>query len=75
MVDALLTTAIPEGELVSRGTVRDIYAHDDALVLVATDRISAFDCVLSPGVPGRGIIRISLQRSGRPIYGIGDTRG
>ena len=61
MIDALLTTAIPEGELVSRGKVRDIYAHDDALVLVATDRISAFDCVLSPGIPGRGIILTRLS--------------
>ena len=61
MIDALLTTSIPEGELVSRGKVRDIYAHDDALVLVATDRISAFDCVLSPGIPGRGVILTRLS--------------
>jgi phosphoribosylaminoimidazole-succinocarboxamide synthase len=61
MIDALLTTSIPGGELVSRGKVRDIFAHDDALVLVATDRISAFDCVLSPGVPGRGIILTRLS--------------
>lgn len=61
MVDALLTTDIPSGELVSRGKVRDIYAHSDALVLVATDRISAFDCVLSPGIPGRGIILTRLS--------------
>ena len=61
MIDALLTTSIPGGELVSRGKVRDIYAHDDALVLVATDRISAFDCVLSPGVSGRGIILTRLS--------------
>jgi phosphoribosylaminoimidazole-succinocarboxamide synthase len=61
MTEALLTTSIPEGELVSRGKVRDIYAHNDALVLVATDRISAFDCVLSPGIPGRGIILTRLS--------------
>ena len=61
MVDALLTADIPEGELVSRGKVRDIYAYDDALVLVATDRISAFDCVLSPGIPGRGVILTRLS--------------
>jgi len=61
MMDALLTTSIPEGDLVSRGKVRDIYTHGDALVLVATDRISAFDCVLSPGVPGRGIILTRLS--------------
>ena len=61
MIEALLATTIPGGELVSRGKVRDIYALDDALVLVATDRISAFDCVLSPGVPGRGIILTRLS--------------
>ncbi|HSL18895.1 MAG TPA: phosphoribosylaminoimidazolesuccinocarboxamide synthase [Methylomirabilota bacterium] len=61
MTDALLTTAIPDGELVSRGKVRDIYAHGDTLVLVATDRISAFDSVLSPGIPGRGVILTRLS--------------
>jgi phosphoribosylaminoimidazole-succinocarboxamide synthase len=61
MMDALLTTSIPGGELVSRGKVRDIFAHEDALVLVATDRISAFDCVLSPGIPGRGVILTRLS--------------
>jgi phosphoribosylaminoimidazole-succinocarboxamide synthase len=58
---ALLTTSIPEGQLVSRGKVRDIYAIENALVLVATDRISAFDCVLSPGIPGRGVILTQLS--------------
>jgi len=58
---ALLTTSIPEGQLVSRGKVRDIYSTDDALILVATDRISAFDCVLSPGIPGRGVILTQLS--------------
>jgi len=61
MVQALLTTSIPEGQLVSRGKVRDIYASGGALVLVATDRISAFDCVLSPGIPGRGIVLTQLS--------------
>ncbi len=57
----LLTTSIPEGQLVSRGKVRDIYRADDTLILVATDRLSAFDCVLSPGIPGRGIILTQLS--------------
>ena len=61
MSGALLTTSIPSGNLVSRGKVRDIYAIDDALVLVATDRISAFDSVLSPGIPGRGEILTRLS--------------
>jgi phosphoribosylaminoimidazole-succinocarboxamide synthase len=58
---ALLTTSIPGGKLVSRGKVRDIYAVDDGLLLVATDRISAFDCVLSPGIPERGVILTQLS--------------
>jgi phosphoribosylaminoimidazole-succinocarboxamide synthase len=58
---ALLTTSIPGGKLVSRGKVRDIYAVDDGLLLVATDRISAFDCVLSPGITGRGVILTQLS--------------
>ncbi len=61
MQEALLTTSIPSGKLVSRGKVRDIYVTGDALVLVATDRISAFDSVLSPGIPGRGKILTQLS--------------
>jgi len=61
MSEALLTTSIPSGNLVSRGKVRDIYATDEALILVATDRISAFDSVLSPGIAGRGEILTRLS--------------
>ena len=61
MAEALLTTTIPDGELLSRGKVRDIYATASALVLVATDRISAFDHVLNPGIPGRGIVLTQLS--------------
>ena len=60
-MEPLLTTSIPDGRLVSRGKVRDIYAAEGALVLVATDRISAFDCVLSPGIPGRGVVLTQLS--------------
>ncbi len=61
MGKALLTTSIPSGNLVSRGKVRDIYDTGEALVLVATDRLSAFDSVLSPGIPGRGEILTRLS--------------
>jgi len=61
MADALLTSSVPAGNLVSRGKVRDIYATDDGLLLVATDRISAFDSVLSPGIAGRGEILTKLS--------------
>ena len=59
---ALLTTNLGTIPLVGRGKVRDLYAIDDALLLVATDRISAFDHVLATGIPGKGkvLTQISL---------------
>lgn len=49
-------------KLLRRGKVRDIYqALDGDLVLVATDRISAFDVVLEPGIPGKGVILTQLS--------------
>ena len=59
---ALLTTNLGAIPLVGRGKVRDLYAIDDALLLVATDRISAFDHVLATGIPGKGkvLTQISL---------------
>jgi len=61
MKPALLTTTINEGESASRGKVRDIYVAGEALILVATDRVSAFDCVLRTGIPGRGLILTQLS--------------
>jgi phosphoribosylaminoimidazole-succinocarboxamide synthase len=55
-------TDIPGLELLNRGKVRDIYAvGDDHLLLVASDRISAFDVVLPDPVPGKGIILTQLS--------------
>ena len=62
MPPALLTTSITSLPLVSRGKVRDNYAvGDDLLLMVATDRISAFDVVMGQGIPGKGemLTRIS----------------
>jgi phosphoribosylaminoimidazole-succinocarboxamide synthase len=47
--------------LIGRGKVRDLYAVDDALLLVATDRISAFDHVLATGIPGKGKILTQIS--------------
>lgn len=48
--------------LLRQGKVRDIYGGSEGqLVLVATDRISAFDVVLSPGIPGKGVILTQLS--------------
>ena len=48
-------------ELLNRGKVRDLYAvDDDHLLIVASDRLSAFDVVLSDPIPGKGIVLTSL---------------
>jgi phosphoribosylaminoimidazole-succinocarboxamide synthase len=61
-VTSLLTTNLGATPLIGRGKVRDLYAVGDALLLVATDRISAFDHVLATGIPGKGkvLTQISL---------------
>ncbi|HEX4029309.1 MAG TPA: phosphoribosylaminoimidazolesuccinocarboxamide synthase [Terracidiphilus sp.] len=58
---ALLTTNLGVTPLIGRGKVRDLYAVDDALLLVATDRISAFDHVLGTGIPGKGKILTQIS--------------
>jgi len=47
--------------LVARGKVRDIYEADGRLLIVATDRLSAFDCVLPTGIPDRGRVLTGLS--------------
>jgi phosphoribosylaminoimidazole-succinocarboxamide synthase len=59
--NALITTDLGAIPLLGRGKVRDLYAVDDALLLVATDRISAFDHVLGSGIPGKGKILTQIS--------------
>ncbi len=54
--NGLLETHFEGLRLVNRGKVRDLYEVDDRLLIVATDRISAFDVVMSDPVPGKGEI-------------------
>lgn len=56
MPETLLNTDLPGLKLHTRGKVRDIYEVGDNLLLVATDRISAFDHVLATGIPDKGKI-------------------
>ena len=58
----VMKTDISEAKLFHRGKVRDVYDLGDSLLIVATDRISAFDCVLPNGLPGKGqnLTEISL---------------
>ena len=59
--EVLLETAL-KGLTVHRGKVRDLYDLGDQLLLVATDRISAFDWVLPTGIPDKGRVLTSLSR-------------
>src|SRR3972149_4680483 len=57
----LLTTNIAQLKLCNRGKVRDIYEINDSLLIVATDRISAFDVVLPNGIPYKGKVLTKLS--------------
>ncbi|MCM3874846.1 MAG: phosphoribosylaminoimidazolesuccinocarboxamide synthase [Thermoanaerobaculia bacterium] len=61
MTEALLETLLPGLPPPRRGKVRDVYDLGDRVLLVATDRISAFDAVLSPGIPDKGRILTGLS--------------
>ncbi len=55
-------TSFPEFDLLHRGKVRDVYALDDQrLLLVATDRISAFDCILPTRIERKGEVLTALS--------------
>jgi phosphoribosylaminoimidazole-succinocarboxamide synthase len=58
---ALLQTELADLHLHARGKVRDIYAAGEFLLMVATDRISAFDHVLASGIPGKGKVLTQLS--------------
>ena len=57
LIDAQLDGVAPD----RRGKVRDIFDLGDSLVLVATDRISAFDYVLGSGIPDKGKVLTQLS--------------
>jgi phosphoribosylaminoimidazole-succinocarboxamide synthase len=62
MSDVIRETNLQGIRLLRRGKVRDIYEMDDYLLIVATDRVSAFDVVLPNGIAGKGkvLTQISL---------------
>ena len=62
MSDVLFESDIRSLELVNRGKVRDIYAvDDDHLLIVTSDRLSAFDVVLPTPIPGKGAVLTALS--------------
>ena len=58
----LLTTDIPGLPRFIQGKVRDVYDLGDALLVLATDRISAFDVILPTGIPGKGRVLTALSQ-------------
>ncbi len=60
-MEALVQSNIPELTLKFRGKVRDVYDLGDRLLIVATDRISAFDVVLPTPIPGKGWVLTQLS--------------
>ena len=60
MSAAILETNLPF-PLTRRGKVRDVYDLGDHFLFIATDRISAFDVVLSPGVPDKGAVLTQIS--------------
>ena len=60
--NAIFESSVPELETVARGKVRDIYSVDDKhLLIVTTDRLSAYDVVLPNPVPGKGAVLTELS--------------
>jgi len=57
----ILETDLPGAIERRQGKVRDIYDYGDGLLIVATDRISAFDCVMPNGIPSKGKVLTQLS--------------
>ena len=56
MTQLVLNTDFPDLKLAGRGKVRDIYDLGESLLIVTTDRISAFDVIMNEGIPGKGYV-------------------
>jgi phosphoribosylaminoimidazole-succinocarboxamide synthase len=61
MATPVIETDFPELTLIHRGKVRDLYEVDENLLMVATDRISAFDVVMKDPVPDKGVVLTKLS--------------
>ncbi|MDZ7623234.1 MAG: phosphoribosylaminoimidazolesuccinocarboxamide synthase [Ignavibacteriaceae bacterium] len=59
--EVILQTNFPKLKLYARGKVRDIYEVGDYLLLVSTDRISAFDVIMNQGIPYKGMVLTKIS--------------
>jgi phosphoribosylaminoimidazole-succinocarboxamide synthase len=61
MSQPVLTTDFPGMKLAARGKVRDIYDLGETLLIVTTDRISAFDVIMNEGIPNKGYVLTQIS--------------
>lgn len=61
MPKVILETNFPNLKLFARGKVRDIYKVENYLLLVSTDRLSAFDVIMNQGIPYKGIVLTKIS--------------
>lgn len=59
--EVILNTNFPNLSLYAKGKVRDIYEVGDYLLLVSTDRISAFDVIMNQGIPYKGMVLTKIS--------------
>ncbi|MGA0059046.1 MAG: phosphoribosylaminoimidazolesuccinocarboxamide synthase [Planctomycetota bacterium] len=59
--EPILSTDLPFAQKIASGKVRDVYLLGDDLLLVATDRISAFDVIMAEGIPDKGRILTAVS--------------
>lgn len=59
--EVILQTNFPKLKLYAKGKVRDIYEIEDYLLLVSTDRISAFDVIMNQGIPYKGMVLTKIS--------------
>jgi len=62
MAEAVLNVSLPRCEHLASGKVRELFAAGDGIVLISTDRVSAFDVIMNQGIPGRGIVLTRLSQ-------------
>ncbi len=62
MMDNIVLQTNVEGFEPTRGKVRDIYDLGNELIIVATDRLSAFDVVMASGIPYKGIVLTQISK-------------
>ena len=68
MAEIVLQTSIPD-QKVHHGKVRDIYDLGDKLIIVASDRISAFDVIMKNGIPNKGAVLTQISKFWLEFFG------